>query len=51
MLPSEFGFGEAGMRYHERMWTTIASCKKQQRSVFMYLHGLAQHGSGAIIRF
>ena len=29
---------EAGMRYHERMWTTIATCKKQQRSVFTFLH-------------
>ena len=30
--------GEAGMRYHERRWTTIATCKKQQRSVFTFLH-------------
>ena len=29
--------GEAGMRYHERMWTMIATCKKQQRSVFAFL--------------
>lgn len=27
----------AGMRYHERMWTMIATCKKQKRSVFMFL--------------
>ena len=30
--------GEAGMRYHERMWTMIATCKKQKRSVFAFLH-------------
>ena len=30
--------GDAGMRYHERMWTAIATCKKQQRSVFAFLH-------------
>ena len=30
--------GDAGMRYHERMWTIIATCKKQQRSVFSFLH-------------
>lgn len=29
--------GEAGMRYHERMWTMIATCKKQNRSVFDFL--------------
>lgn len=29
---------EAGMRYHERMWTMIATCKKQNRSVFTFLH-------------
>lgn len=28
---------EAGMRYHERMWTMIATCKKQNRSVFEFL--------------
>lgn len=26
----------AGMRYHERMWMMIATCKKQDRSVFMF---------------
>jgi hypothetical protein len=26
------------MRYHERMWTMIATCKKQQRSVCALLH-------------
>lgn len=29
--------GEAGMRYHERMWTMIATCKKQQRNIFAFL--------------
>lgn len=29
--------GEAGQRYHERMWTTIATCKKQNRSIFTFL--------------
>ena len=28
---------EAGMRYHERMWSMIATCKKQSRSVFSFL--------------
>lgn len=28
---------EAGMRYHERMWTMIATCKKQNRSIFSFL--------------
>jgi hypothetical protein len=29
--------GEAGRRYHERMWTMIATCKKQNRSIFSFL--------------
>ena len=29
--------GEAGQRYHERMWTMIATCKKQNRGVFSFL--------------
>lgn len=29
--------GEAGQRYHERMWTAIATCKKQDRSFFSFL--------------
>ena len=29
--------GEAGRRYHERMWTMIVTCKKQNRSVFSFL--------------
>jgi len=27
----------AGQRYHERMWTTIATCTKQDRSFFAFL--------------
>jgi transposase len=30
---------EAGQRYHERMWTAIATCTKQGRSFFHFLHG------------
>ena len=30
--------GEAGQRYHERMWTAIATCSKQKRSFFQFLH-------------
>ena len=29
--------GIAGQRYHERMWTAIATCKKQDRNFFTYL--------------
>jgi len=29
--------GPAGQRYHERMWTAIATCKKQNRSFFEFL--------------
>ena len=29
---------EAGQRYHERMWTAIATCGKQNRSFFQFLH-------------
>jgi hypothetical protein len=29
--------GEAGQRYHERMWTAIATCKKQNRNLFSFL--------------
>jgi len=28
----------AGQRYHERMWTAIATCGKQDRSFFHFLH-------------
>jgi transposase len=30
--------GVAGQRYHERMWTAIATCKKQRRNFFSFLH-------------
>lgn len=29
--------GDAGMRWCERIWTTIATCKKQQRNVFDFI--------------
>jgi hypothetical protein len=29
--------GVAGQRYHERMWTAIATCKKQDRNFFLFL--------------
>jgi len=30
--------GNAGMRWCERIWTTIATCKKQERNVFDFIH-------------
>jgi len=30
--------GHAGMRWCERIWTTIATCKKQNRNVFEFIH-------------
>lgn len=30
--------GQAGMRWCERIWTTIATCKKQQQNVFDFIH-------------
>lgn len=30
--------GQAGMRWCERIWTTIATCKKQQRNVFEFIN-------------
>lgn len=30
--------GELGQRYHERLWTAVATCKKQGRSLFTFLH-------------
>ena len=30
--------GEAGQRYHERMWTAIATCKKQNRNFSTFLY-------------
>ncbi len=29
---------EVGQRYHERMWTAIATCQKQSRNFFDFLH-------------
>ncbi len=39
--------GQAGMRWSERIWTTIATCKKQNRNVFDFIHQslLAHWGS------
>ena len=28
---------EVGQRYHERMWTALATCRKQQRNFFNFL--------------
>ena len=33
---------ESGQRYHERMWTAIATCKKQEKNFFEYLHSSIQ---------
>jgi len=30
--------GEAGMRWCERIWTILATCKKQNRNVFDFIH-------------
>jgi transposase len=30
--------GQAGMRWCERIWTAIATCKKQNRNVFDFIH-------------
>ncbi len=36
--------GEAGQRYHERMWSAIATCKKQDRNFFNFLlNSIAAH--------
>ncbi len=29
---------EAGQRYHERMWTAVATCKKQNKNFLEFLH-------------
>jgi transposase len=34
--------GEAGRRWCERIWTVIATCAQQGKSVFEYLHGAVQ---------
>jgi hypothetical protein len=33
---------ESGQRYHERTWTAIATCKKQKKNFFKYLHASIQ---------
>jgi transposase len=39
--------GEAGMRWCERIWTTLATCKKQNRNVFVFIHHtLLAHWNG-----
>jgi transposase len=30
--------GQVGMRWCERIWTAVATCKKQQRNVFDFIH-------------
>ena len=37
-----------GQRYHERMWTAIATCTKQSRSFFHFLHTSIDATSPAI---
>jgi transposase len=40
--------GQAGMRWCERIWTTLATCKKQQRNVFEFIHqSLVAHWTGS----
>ncbi len=46
---------EIGQRYHERMWTAIATCTKQGRSFFHSLHesiaaNLAGHSSPSLLQ-
>jgi len=47
--------GAAGQRYHERMWTAIATCRKQQRNFFSFLHDsikakIANHPAPSLLR-
>jgi len=30
--------GQAGMDWSERIWTTVATCKKQRRNVLKFIH-------------
>lgn len=40
--------GQAGMRWCERIWTTIATCKKQHRNVFEFIHQcIVAHWTGS----
>ena len=46
---------EVGQRYHERMWTAIATCAKQGRSFFHFLHesiaaNLASHTPPSLLQ-
>ena len=34
--------GEAGQRYHERLWTARATCRKQQRNFFQFLQSSSE---------
>jgi transposase len=39
--------GSAGMRWCERIWTTIATCKKQKRNVLEFIHNtIIAHWNG-----
>lgn len=39
--------GQAGMRWCERIWTTIATCKKRNQNVFDFIHeSVTAHWSG-----
>lgn len=41
---------EAGQRYHERMWTAIATCDKQERGFFHFLHeSITAHLTGQTV--
>jgi len=40
--------GQAGMQWCQRIWTTIATCKKQQRNVFGFIHqSIIAHWTGS----
>lgn len=46
--------GGSGMRYNGRMWTVVATCKKQQRSVLAFLYesivaNLAGHSAPSLL--
>ena len=34
--------GEGGQRYHERLWTARATCRKQQRNFFQFLQSSSE---------
>jgi hypothetical protein len=38
---------DAGMRWCERIWTAVATCKKQRRNVFDFIHqSILAHWTG-----